>query len=61
MTTWLTKRAAADYATVSPDAIAAAVHKGDLPAYAIGTGKEYRLTAEDVDEWMRSRAWEPAK
>ena len=59
MTTWLTAQSAADYATVSPDMIRAAVKAGDLKAYAIGRGREYRLTAADVDEWMMSRAYEP--
>ena len=62
MTVWLTKRGAADYAAISPDAIAAAVNRGDLPAFAIGkSGREYRLRAEDIDAWMMSRAWEPAR
>jgi excisionase family DNA binding protein len=60
MTHWLTPAEAADYVKVSKDVIRNAVKAGDLPAYPIGTGRrEYRLTAEDVDAWMKSRAWEP--
>jgi hypothetical protein len=39
--------------------IRAAVKSGELPAYPIGKGREYQLTAEDIDNWMRSRSWEP--
>lgn len=59
MTIWLTVAKAADYVDVSPDIIRAAVKAGDLPAYPVGKGREYRLTAEDIDGWMRSRSWEP--
>lgn len=59
MTTWLTLREAGDYARVSSALIARAVKQGYLVAYPIGTGTQYRLRAEDVDEWMMSRAWEP--
>ena len=59
-TKWLTVPMAAEYSTVSTDTIRAAVKAGDLQAYAIGKGRrEYRLTAEDVDIWMRSRSYEP--
>lgn len=61
MTTWLKCADAAIYATVSDDILRAAVKSGDLPAYAVGKGKEFRLTAEDVDEWMRSRSYEPPR
>lgn len=60
VTVWLTAQTASDYSTVGVDTIRAAVKAGELKAYAIGKGRrEYRLTAEDVDEWMRSRAYEP--
>jgi excisionase family DNA binding protein len=60
MTTWLRLREAADYVKVSTDIIRAAVKNGDLPAYPVGSGRrEYRLTAEDIDTWMKSRSWEP--
>lgn len=61
MTVWLTVPMAAEYSTVSADTIRAAVKAGDLKAYAIGRGREYRLTAADVDEWLMSRAYEPRK
>jgi excisionase family DNA binding protein len=59
VTKWLKVADAAEYSTLSPDLIRAAVKAGDLPAYAVGAGRDYRLTADDVDEWMRSRSYEP--
>jgi excisionase family DNA binding protein len=59
MTNWLTVTEAAEYAKISARLIRVAVKQGDLPAYAIGAGKDYRLTAEQVDAWMMSRAYEP--
>ncbi|KKB97009.1 excisionase family DNA-binding protein [Mycolicibacter arupensis] len=60
MTTWLTRKEASEYVKVSVDLIRAAVKNGDLPAYPVGSGRrEYRLTAEDIDTWMKSRSWEP--
>lgn len=58
-TLWLTKADAAKYAKIGPKLIANAVAAGELPAYPIGTGREYRLRAIDVDAWMTSRAYEP--
>lgn len=60
MTIWLTAQTAAEYLSVSTSTIREAVKAGELQAYAIGRGREYRLTAEDVDAWMLSRAWEPS-
>lgn len=59
MTIWLTVREAAEYVRVSEGLIREAIKLGYLPAYAIGTGTQLRLRAEDIDEWMMSRAWEP--
>ncbi|WP_448389397.1 helix-turn-helix domain-containing protein [Mycolicibacterium sp. XJ1904] len=59
MTVWLTAVEAAEYVKVSATTIRDAVRNGDLPAYPVGKGRKYRLTAEEVDEWMRSRSWEP--
>lgn len=59
MTEWLTAQGAADYVKTSSDIIRSAVKAGDLPAYPVGKGREYRLTADDVDEWMKSRSYEP--
>lgn len=57
---WLTKSEAAQHCRVSPDAITAAVRDGDLPAYKVGRGnRDYRLTAHEVDAWMKSRSYEP--
>lgn len=60
MTVWLTVAAAAEYSTVSEWSIRQAVKDGDLPAYPVGKGgRSYRVTAEDIDEWLRSKSWEP--
>lgn len=62
MTHWLKAKEAADYARVSLTSIREAVQAGDLIAYPVGkSGREYRLTAEAVDEWMKSRTWEPQR
>lgn len=60
-TVWLTKAEAADYARISPRLIQNAVNAGDLQAFAIGRGKEYRLRATDIDTWLTSRAYEPTR
>ena len=59
MTTWLTAKDAAAHATVSLWTIRQAVTAGELQAYALRTGRGYRLTAEDVDAWLKSRSYEP--
>lgn len=59
MTTWLTAMEAGEYVKTSERTIRDAVRAGDLPAYPIGKGREYRLTSADVDAWMMSRSWEP--
>lgn len=56
---WFTAATAADYAALSVWTIRAAVKAGELPAYAIGTGRAYRLRRDDIDEWLMSRSWEP--
>jgi excisionase family DNA binding protein len=61
MTVWLTAVEAGEYVKTSERTIRDAVRAGDLPAYPIGKGREYRLTAQDVDAWMMSRSWEPTK
>jgi excisionase family DNA binding protein len=61
MTVWLTVADAATYATVSEWSVREAVKSGDLCAYSIGKGgRSYRVTAEDIDEWLRSKSWEPS-
>lgn len=59
MTVWLTASEAGEYVKASIDIIRAAVKAGDLPAYPIGKGRDYRLRAQDVDDWMTSRSYEP--
>lgn len=54
MTTWATKSEAAQHVRISVDLIAAAVKSGDLPAYPIGKGRDYRLDLDEVDAWMKS-------
>lgn len=60
MTVWETPVEAAKRTRQSADLIRAAVTSGELPAYPIGKGREYRLDASEVDGWMKSRSWEPA-
>ncbi len=59
MTVWLTVAEAAEYVKVSEWTIREAVKLGDLKAYPVGTGRSYRLRAQDIDAWMTSRSWEP--
>lgn len=59
MTTWLKLQGAAEYCKSSREIIREAVRRGDLPAYSIGTGRDYRLKAEDIDAWLESKPWEP--
>ncbi|TDO15016.1 excisionase family DNA binding protein [Mycobacterium sp. BK086] len=59
MTTWLTKREAGDYARVSESTITQAVKKGELPAYTMRSGTQYRFRAEDIDKWLMSKPWQP--
>jgi excisionase family DNA binding protein len=62
MTDWATKREAAEHVKVSTDLISDAVRDGDLKAYAVGKGsRDYRLDLAEVDEWMRSRSYEPPR
>lgn len=60
MTDWLDQRGAAEYVKVSVTLIREAVKSGDLVAHPIGkSGRDYRLTTDDIDAWMKSRTWEP--
>lgn len=60
MTTWLRAPEGAEYAKVSVETLREAVRSGDLVAHPVGkSGREYRLTAEDIDQWMKSRTWAP--
>ncbi|MEW5813685.1 MAG: helix-turn-helix domain-containing protein [Actinomycetota bacterium] len=56
---WATKQEAAQHVRVSPDLIADAVRSGELPAYPIGKGRDYRLDLAEVDEWMKRRSYVP--
>ncbi|BBZ57075.1 helix-turn-helix domain-containing protein [Mycolicibacterium phocaicum] len=59
MVQWATKHEAAEHLRCSADLIAQAVNKGELPAYPVGKGRDYRLDLGEVDAWMKSRSWEP--
>ena len=52
---------AAEHARVSPRVIQDAVQAGDLKAYAIGSGLQYRLDLNDVDAWLKSQTYEPRR
>jgi excisionase family DNA binding protein len=60
VTTWHTATTAAKHVKVNPNTIREAVKNGDLPAYPVGKGREYRLREEDVDSWLMSRSGGPA-
>jgi excisionase family DNA binding protein len=53
-TTWFTLAEATAHIRAKDTRILRdAIKAGDIPAYQYGH-KEFRLTAEDVDKWMRS-------
>lgn len=57
---WATPKQAADHIQLLSDGlIRQAVKDGDLKAYPVGKGRDYRLDLNDVDEWMKSRSYEP--
>lgn len=60
-TIWHTVVTAAEHAKVSEWTIRQAVKDGDLPAYAVRTGRGYRLKEADVDGWMESTPFEPGR
>lgn len=56
---WATKAEAAVHVRIS-ELIAEAIRDGDLPAYRVGKGaRDYHLDHEEVDAWLKARAWEP--
>lgn len=59
MTTWLTAAGGAEYAKVSEPILRDAIKSGDLQAYAIGKGRNFRLKASDIDAWLEAQPWEP--
>lgn len=60
MTNWMTAPEGAEYGRVSLSTLREAVRSGDLIAHPVGkSGREYRVTAEDIDAWMKSRTWAP--
>lgn len=60
-TIWHTAESAARHATVSEWTIRQAVKDGDLPAYAVRTGRGYRLKEADIDSWMEATPYEPGR
>jgi len=55
MTTWMTVEQATEYVGGKDTRILTqAIRAGDLPAYTWGQ-KALRVSAEDVDTWMRSK------
>jgi excisionase family DNA binding protein len=61
MTVWLTvPEAAAHIRAKSDRTIRDAIYAGHLPAYFYGPGKKYiRIEKDDLDQWIRSRPYEP--
>ena len=60
-TIWHTAESAAEHARVSAWTVRQAVKDGDLPAYAVRTGRGYRLKESDVDDWMEAQPYEPGR
>lgn len=60
-TVWHTPKSAAEHAKVSVWTIREAIKDGDLPAYALRTGRGRRLKESDVDSWMESTPFEPGR
>lgn len=57
---WATPKGAADHVQLQSDhLIKQAVKDGDLPAYPVGKGRDYRVDLNEVDEWMKSKSYEP--
>lgn len=57
---WATLKQAAEHLQLKTDAlIRAAIKNGDLKAYPIGKGRDARVDLNEVDEWMKSRSYEP--
>jgi excisionase family DNA binding protein len=57
MTTWMTLAEAADYVRAKDtQMMRAAIKAGDLPASLYGK-RELRVTAEDLDAWLRSKPY----
>jgi excisionase family DNA binding protein len=62
MTTWATKKEAAEHTRRSEKLIAQAVADGDLKAYKVGKGnRDYVLDLDEVDAWVRSNSYEPRR
>lgn len=59
--TWHTAESAAEHARVSVWTIRQAVKEGLLQAFALRTGRGYRLKECDVDAWMESAPYEPER
>jgi excisionase family DNA binding protein len=57
-TQWMNMEQAAEYCGGKDRRIiSAAIDKGELPAYNYGK-KDVRVSADDVDTWLRSRPFE---
>jgi excisionase family DNA binding protein len=61
MTDWLTPNEAAAYIRArNARTIKDAIKSGHLAAYFYGTGtRDVRIDREDLDQWIKSRPWEP--
>lgn len=60
-TVWHTAESAAEHAKVSAWTIRQAVKDGELEAFALRTGRGYRLKESAVDAWMESQPYEPGR
>jgi excisionase family DNA binding protein len=56
MTAWMTLAEAADYIRAKDTRVLRnAIHAGDLPASLYGKRGDFRVAAEDLDAWLRSK------
>jgi excisionase family DNA binding protein len=57
---WASPRRAAEHIELKSDAlIKQLVRDGELPAYPIGKGREYRVDLNELDALMKSKSYEP--
>ena len=56
---WMSARAAASYAHVSPNRIYEAINNGELRASKLPDSNVRRIHAADIDDWLRGYTFVP--
>jgi excisionase family DNA binding protein len=51
----MTLHQVADYLLYSPSAIYQLLRKGQIPAFRLGDGGDWRVRRSDIDEWISDR------